>query len=56
MRHHIGENGVQKIKQLNDSSSTSTSNKCVARGYLGLCPTSPYSVQVDGERTGVARC
>ena len=35
--------------------STSTSNKCVARENLGLCPASPYSEQVGGGRTGMAR-
>ena len=37
------------------TTSTSTSNKCVARENLGLCPASTYSVQVDGEIAGVAR-
>ena len=35
---------------------TSTSNKCVARENLGLCPASPYSEQVEGGRTGMVRC
>ena len=36
--------------------STSTSNKCVARENLGLCPASPNSGHVEGERTFVDRC
>ena len=58
MKKRYKDHGSSKVRWVRSASlnhSTSTSNKCVARENLRLCPASFYSVLVDGEITGVAR-